>query len=84
MFCSQFAVAVYQAVIVDRLLKENPKFKASKIKMPLAIDMHASYASPLTVHAHLLQAVKKRHGFMRETYSFDPLGTPPRRKHPVR
>ena len=54
MFCSQFVVAAFQAACVAKQLLVNPALKAEQIVMQPGMDVHATYASPLAVHAKLL------------------------------
>jgi hypothetical protein len=53
MFCSQFAIAVYQAAAVARQLRERPTMASSEVEVPPGLDLHASNSSPLALHARL-------------------------------
>jgi hypothetical protein len=56
MFCSQFAIAVYQAAAVRRLLERNPGLKEAEIDVPLGVRVHAVNTSPLVLHSKMIQA----------------------------
>jgi hypothetical protein len=51
MFCSQFVVAVYQAAAVAKQLQATPRLTSKELKMPAGLDLHATNASPLALHA---------------------------------
>src|SRR3954466_12585308 len=53
MFCSQFAIAVYQAAVVARQLSKAPRMTSSEVQMPDGLDLHATNSSPLALHAKL-------------------------------
>src|SRR5262249_39514267 len=59
MFCSEFAIAAYQAAYVKGLLAKNPKLKADDVSVPAGLNLQASHASPFAVHSHLSDAVTK-------------------------
>ena len=62
MFCSQFALAVYQAAVVAGELRRNHRLGSGDIRVPYGIDMHASNTSPLNFHGHLIEATQAKHG----------------------
>ena len=53
MFCSQFAIAVYQAAAVAKQLRQKPGMISTEVEMPAGLDLHASNSSPLAFHARL-------------------------------
>src|SRR5712691_756127 len=53
MFCSQFVIAVYQAAAVAKQLRQAPRMISTDVQMPEGLDLHASNASPLALHARL-------------------------------
>lgn len=56
MFCSQFAIAVYQAAIVEEEMKHSKVFFPENIKMLFGVDVHAANTTPMTFHGRLLEA----------------------------
>jgi hypothetical protein len=59
MFCSQFAIAAYQAAALAPVLAKNPRLAEKDVQVPLGIDLHASVASPVRLHARLREAVER-------------------------
>jgi hypothetical protein len=62
MFCSQFALAVYQAAVVADELSRDHKLGWTGVRVPYGIDLHASNTSPLNFHGHLIEATQSKHG----------------------
>jgi hypothetical protein len=60
MFCSEFAIASYQAAVVARELTHDPQLSWQQVTMPPGIDLHAIYASPLALEAQLVDATTKK------------------------
>lgn len=62
MFCSQFAIAVYQAAAVARQLKSNSKLGSGDVRVPYGVTLHASNTSPLVLHGKLREATESKNG----------------------
>jgi len=58
MFCSQFVIAAYQAAVIAPQLRDDPNLAPDAIKMPFALMLQASHASPLVVEGLLREAVE--------------------------
>jgi hypothetical protein len=62
MFCSQFAIAAYQAAIVAAQLRAEPDLESGDVRMPYGLQLHASHTSPLILHGRLTAAGEAKRG----------------------
>jgi hypothetical protein len=60
MFCSQFVLAAYQAAVVSAQLARDPNLKPGAIRLPRAIEFHASNTTPIAFHGRLREILEHR------------------------